>query len=194
VADGLARVDQAEKLAAIAAHRAAASRSESEERWADAAREYTAVLALDPTIRFAQNGKERCVLRADLDRRLDYHLSHPERLSSDEVLEEAKLLVDRAAAVEPEGARLQDQVARLTALIERVAIPVRVVIQSDDLTEVMVYKVGRLGAFLTHELELRPGSYTVVGSRQGYRDVRRELVVVAGENPEPLVVRCEEKI
>jgi serine/threonine protein kinase len=194
VADGLARVDQAEKLAAIAAHRAAASLSESEERWADAAREYTAVLALDPTIRFAQNGKERCVLRADLDRRLDYHLSHPERLSSDEVLEEAKLLVDRAAAVEPEGARLQDQVARLTALIERVAIPVRVVIQSDDLTEVMVYKVGRLGAFLTHELELRPGSYTVVGSRQGYRDVRRELVVVAGENPEPLVVRCEEKI
>ena len=194
VADGLARVDQAEKLAAIAAHRAAADRSESEESWADAAREYTAVLALDPTIRFAQDGKARCVLRANLDRRLDYHLSHPERLSSDEVLEEAKLLVDKAAAVEPAGARLRDQVARLTALIESVAIPVRVLIQSDDLTEVTVYKVGRLGAFLTHELELRPGAYTVVGSRQGYRDVRRELVVVAGENPEPLVVRCEEKI
>ena len=94
VADGLARVDQAEKLTAIAAHRATANRSESEERWADAAREYTAVLALDPTIRFAQDVKERCVLRANLDRRLEYHLSHPERLSSDEVLEEAKLLVD----------------------------------------------------------------------------------------------------
>jgi hypothetical protein len=194
VADGLARVDQAEKLLAIAAHRAAASRFESDERWAAAAQEYAAVLALDPTIRFARDGKQRCVERADLDRSLEYHLGHPERLSSDVVLEEAELLVDKAAALEPAGARLRDQVARLTTLLERAAIPIRVLIESDDLTEVTVYKVGRLGTFLTHELELRPGAYTVVGSRQGYRDVRRELVVVAGEDPEPLVVRCEEKI
>jgi len=194
VADGLARVEQAEKLLAIGAHRAAASRLESEERWAEAAREYAAVLALDPTIRFAQDGRERCALRVDLDQRLEYHLSHPERLSSDVVLDEARLLVDRAAAVEPSGARLRDQVARLTVLIESMAVPIRVLIESDDLTEVTVYKVGRLGSFLSHELELRPGSYTVVGSRQGYRDVRHELVVVAGQAPEPLVVRCEEKI
>ncbi len=72
--------------------------------------------------------------------------------------------------------------------------PVRVRLESDDETEVTVYTVGRLGTFRERELELRPGAYTVVGSRRGYRDVRHQLVVVAGQEPEPLVVRCEEKI
>jgi serine/threonine protein kinase len=194
VADGLARVDQAEKLVAISAHRENAGRFESQERWAAAASEYAAVLALDPAIRFAQDGRERSVLRDDLDRRLEYHLAHPDRLSSDDVLQEATVLVDKASTVEPSGPRLRDQIARLEALLEVAAIPIRVVIESDNETDVTVYKVGRLGSFFSRELELRPGTYTVVGSRQGYRDVRRELVVVPGEAPKPLVVRCEEEI
>ena len=43
-------------------------------------------------------------------------------------------------------------------------------------------------------LELAPGSYTVVGTRPGYRDVRREINVVPGATLEPVVIRCEEKI
>ena len=39
-----------------------------------------------------------------------------------------------------------------------------------------------------------PGRYIVVGTRLGYRDVRRELVVEAGREPPLLVVRCEEEI
>ena len=57
-----------------------------------------------------------------------------------------------------------------------------------------VYKVGELGTFTRRELALRPGTYTVVGSRVGYRDVRRKLVVELGREHEPLVVRCQEKV
>jgi serine/threonine protein kinase len=194
VADALARVDHAEKLVAISAYRESAIRFESEERWADAVNAYTSVLALDPTIRFALRGKERCTARADLDRRLEFHLDHPERLSENRVLEEARLLLDEASATEPAGPRLRDQIRRLAARLEAASIPMRVRIESDNLTEVTVYRVGRLGTFFSHELELRPGTYTVVGSRKGFRDVRHELVVVAGEDPEPLVVQCEEEI
>jgi len=67
-------------------------------------------------------------------------------------------------------------------------------VQSDELTEVTVYRVGRLGTFERQRLQLRPGTYTVVGSRRGYRDVRHTLVIVAGEIPNPLTVRCEERI
>ena len=81
----------------------------------------------------------------------------------------------------------------LDAMLQVAATPVRVRLESDNLTRVTVYKVGALGAFEQHELKLRPGKYTVVGSRKGYRDVRRELVVVPGEES-TLVVRCEEKI
>jgi len=59
---------------------------------------------------------------------------------------------------------------------------------------VTIYRVGRLGTFTRQTLDLRPGTYTIVGSRQGYRDVRLELVVRPGETPAPLSVRCEEEI
>jgi len=102
---------------------------------------------------------------------------------------------DRAAAeAAPAGPRHQRRVDELRRLVEGYSAPVRAVLRSDEATEVMVYKVGRLGTFAERALELRPGTYTVVGSRRGYRDVRRQLVVEPGREPEPLVVRCEEKI
>ena len=75
------------------------------------------------------------------------------------------------------------------------AIYDRVTLESDNKTEVMVYKVGRIGTFLTKTLELRPGAYTVTGKRRGYRDVRIQLVVEPGVIPgKPVIIRCEERI
>jgi hypothetical protein len=68
------------------------------------------------------------------------------------------------------------------------------VLISDGYTDVVIYKVGRFGAFDRRDIELRPGTYTVVGTRNGYRDVRLTLDVVAGKITTPLVVRCKEKI
>jgi hypothetical protein len=181
-------------LEQIAEHRQQAIRLESAEQWEAGAERYESVLGLDSTIEFAQQGAERCRMRADLAARLDFHLTHPERLSSDDVFEEADRLLGEAFAVEPAGPRHRDQVQRLEQLLAVAETRVRVRLESDNLTEVVVYRVGRLGTFLQQELELRPGTYTVVGSRQGYRDVRQQLVVVAGEEPEPLEVRCVERI
>ena len=65
---------------------------------------------------------------------------------------------------------------------------------SDERTEVSVLRVGPLGRFREKALELRPGSYVVVGTRRGYRDARRTLVVAPGRSPEPLIVRCDEAL
>jgi hypothetical protein len=43
-------------------------------------------------------------------------------------------------------------------------------------------------------VELLPGRYTVVGTRTGFRDVRREVVLPPGTVPAAIVVRCEEPI
>jgi hypothetical protein len=83
--------------------------------------------------------------------------------------------------------------AQERALIQaRTPVPVRLL--SDGRTEVVVLRVGRLGAFREKALDLRPGSYVVVGSRRGYRDARRTLVVEPGRSPEPLLVRCDEAL
>jgi len=192
-ADAVAQVEQAVKLEAIFEYREQALSAVAAENWHDAIRYYEGVLGLDSTIRFAREGLSRATARAHLADRLDFHLSHPDRLSSDAVLREATGLLAEASVVEPAGPRLRQQLDDLRGLLRVAATPVRVRLESDNLTEVTVYHVGRLGTFERHELELRPGTYTVVGRRDGYRDVRRQLVVAPGEQP-TLVVRCEEEI
>ena len=72
--------------------------------------------------------------------------------------------------------------------------PIRVRLQSDNLTDVAVYKVGRFGRFASHDLLVPPGSYVAVGSRSGYRDVRVEFTLSAGQEPGDVFIRCQEKI
>jgi serine/threonine protein kinase len=194
VADGLAQAEEGLRLEEIAEHREKALAFEKEEEWHEAAEQYQAVLKLDSTIRFAQDGKARCDKRADLSDRLEFHLKNPQRLSDEKVLEDASAFLDAASQIEPAGPRLDKQREGLAELVAQFSTPVRVYLESDNMTEVVVYRVGRLGRFEHRALDLRPGTYTVVGTRHGYRDVRRHLVVEADKDPKPLVVRCEEKI
>ena len=96
--------------------------------------------------------------------------------------------------MEAPGPRLRAQVAALEAALAGARTPVAVVIESDGLTEVAVSRVGRLGTLKRRSLELRPGEYTVTGSRRGYRDVRRRFTVSPGAATPAVVVRCEEAL
>jgi tetratricopeptide (TPR) repeat protein len=193
-ADGLAQLEAAENLDAIAHNRHEAIRLESEERWVEAAGHYSAVLELDPTVRFARDGEERTRTRAEMAARLDGYIRHSDRLSAQAVYNEADAVLAAARQVRPAGARHQEQLLQLERLLTSYATLTAVRIESDELTEVTVYRVGQLGTFKSRELQLRPGTYTVVGSRTGYRDVRHTLIVATDVPPEPLVVRCVEKL
>jgi tetratricopeptide (TPR) repeat protein len=193
-AEGLAAATQELRLASIARLRERATRLESEERWSEATEQYEAVLALDPALAFAHEGKARASRRAELAAELDGTLNDPERLTSPEVHERAVLVLAQAATVPDPGPRLQQQIAVVGRLVEMAGKPIRIELESDLQTEVVLYRVGRLGSFDRRQLELRPGTYTVVGTRDGYRDVRKRFTVRPGEHPAPVVVRCEERI
>jgi len=68
------------------------------------------------------------------------------------------------------------------------------VVVSDNLTEVVIYRVDRLGVFPRRELKLRPGTYTAVGSREGFRDVRVRFEVSPGGPSQQVTVVCTEKL
>ena len=92
------------------------------------------------------------------------------------------------------GPVLRAQIERLDAQLKIAAQPVTVQFESDNQTSVVIYKVGTLGMFSNRALELRPGPYVVVGTRDGYRDVRRNIRVDPAGNMPPVVIRCEETI
>jgi hypothetical protein len=149
---------------------------------------------MDSTVTFANDGAARTAPRAQLNEELELYLTQPERLFSVPVRNAARQTLQRAREVAPAGPVLQRQIATLSDWLARADVPVQVAIQSDNVTQVTIYRVGTLGTFEQRSLELAPGSYTVVGTRPGYRDVRREINVVPGAALQPVVVRCEEKI
>ena len=194
VADSRRRIEEGERTAALARQRDVAREYEAKEDWRRALAEYEAALKLDSAVAFALEGRERTAARAALAEKLGFHIGHPLRLATDAVAHEAEVLLQQAREVDSPGPRHRQQVAALEGALVEVRTPVAVVLESDGKTEVVVHKVGRLGAFERKTLDLRPGTYTVVGTRSGYRDVRQQLVVKPAAAVPPLVVRCEEAI
>jgi hypothetical protein len=186
--------DRLAEAAALARHRDAGLALESREEWKGAVREYEAALAIDPHVTFAVEGKERAQKRAELDDALAFHAQHPERLSAPAVAREVEQLLERARGVQPAGPDLERKVTALEAQLARARTPVAVVIESDGLTELTLSRVGPLGTLTRRSLELVPGSYTLTGSRRGYRDVRRQFSVAPGAAPPPVALRCQEAL
>jgi tetratricopeptide (TPR) repeat protein len=194
VADGLARARAGQRRESVATNLSRAREFEQREAWREAEEMYSAILAIDPESAPALEGLKRTETRAALDEKVEFHLANPGRLSTAAVFDDAASCLEEALETVPSGPRLRGQIARLQVLLEHVSTPVAVVLESDAQTEIMVYRVGRLGTFTRRELNLKPGAYTVVGSRSGYRDVRLQLVVTPGTPPKPLVVRCTDSL
>lgn len=192
--DGLLQVDQEIRLARIRSMEAEAQRQEADEQWEDAVATYEALLEVDADLMFAQDGLARARARAALHGQLQGYIDDPDSLSDPATMQRATRLLLDVARAEPSGPRLEDQRDELSRLLKRAATPVTVTLVSDNLTEVSVYKVGRLGSFAKQSLELRPGNYVAVGIRPGYRDVRREFYVAPEIDMEPIVVQCQEPI
>ncbi len=171
-----------------------ARRAESEEHWQQALNDYQAILEIDETVVFARAGKIRSAARVDLERRLQRIVDQPERLADSQVLAQAQRTWREAAELEQSGPKLQRQLTQVRETLRLATTPLPVSLQSDDLTEVTINRVARLGSFRQHTLELRPGSYTAVGVRSGYRDVRREFTVAHGKSNPVIEIRCVEPI
>lgn len=194
VADGLAQVERGVAGRSIDAHLEAAQQAERAERWSQALAEYRKALELDRNLLAARQGVDRAEPRAMLDAELAAVIERPERLFSAEVRGAARATLQRARAVTAPGPVLAGQIQSVEQLIAAAETPQRVALASDNLTEVTINRVGRLGSFERKDVELLPGRYTVVGVRAGFRDVRREITLLPGREAPTVVIRCEEPI
>lgn len=193
-ADGLLQVDQGIRLDRIAALERRAQDEEQSEAWETAVETYETILEIDPDLAFAQDGLRRAQQMTALHAQLDEYIGKPDSLSAPGTMARATRLVVDITRMPEIGPRLGGQRDELSRLLKRAATPLTVKLVSDNATDVSIYKVGKLGSFDTHEIELRPGTYVAVGSRPGYRDVRLEFRVAPEIDLQPVVVRCEEPI
>jgi len=192
--EGLRRVDAARGTHGVAAVRAHAQGLEAQERWEDALAAYDAALRQDGSLSFAQAGRARAGARLQLEESLQSLIDHPDRLAAPEVRDQAVVLLQTAQEQPSPGPVLRSQIAQLTSLLPGLDKPVHLSLVSDSLTRVAIPSVGSFGSFARRDIELKPGRYTVIGTRDGYRDVRRDITVSPGQQSQTITVSCSEPI
>ena len=131
--------------------------------------------------------------RAELDERLAKIPDERDRLVDARILRMAQDTLAEAEAIANPGPRLQAQLVAAQEALAYASTPVPVTMQSDGLTDITLLRVKRLGVLSSQSLSLRPGRYTAVGMRNGFRDVRVQFEV-RPDQANTVEVRCVETI
>lgn len=192
--EGLQRVGAAMRASRVAALRQRAASLEEQEHWSQAAATYGAALREDPSLAFAKRAKAQDEERAELSNALQEIVSHPERLTVPSVRDEAMVLLQQARGQTPSGPVLQSQIQQVAQLLPQLDRPVLLNLVSDNATEVTIPSIGVFGTFGRREIRLKPGTYTVIGTRDGYRAVHQEFTVEPGQQSVTITVSCSEPI
>lgn len=132
--------------------------------------------------------------KAELAYRMRALVAQPTELDSKPIRREAEALVREERAIPNPDASLQALAMKLSSLVASYGKTVHVALVSDDQTQVEITQIGSFGTFMRRNLDLRPGVYTVVGTRSGYKTVRLEVTVRPGVGVQKIRVRCDEPI
>ncbi|BFM08088.1 hypothetical protein [Halioxenophilus aromaticivorans] len=174
---------------AIASARAAVQA----EDWTQAVAHYDQALKQDPTLVSAKVDRIKAEARRQLDDNLGKLLADPLRLSDDAVYRAAQKDLADAQSLATPGSRMAKQVDQLRSAMKTAQTPVQVTLTSDNQTKVTLYRIGQLGEFEQQSLNLKPGQYVLVGSRAGFRDVRKEFTVQANQQ-QTIDIQCTEPV
>jgi tetratricopeptide (TPR) repeat protein len=194
VRSALADFDIAETNWRLSTLQARGKEQEASEQWQEAVKTFEKALAIDSSLVFVQQGLKRSRARAQLDKQFSTAIEQPARLSDKAVADATAQLMRQAGSISPRGPVLEKQLAVLETLLEQAAAQIQLTLRSDGQTEVTLRRVSRLGAFQQKVLILRPGTYIAIGSRDGYRDVRRTFTLDHDSVAFDLEIVCREQI
>lgn len=173
-------------------------RLESVCAWNEAITLYRAMLAEQPGLVAAEAGLVRASEGA---RKLVRYRAILARAAPGERSEDAaqinqtlQLLLTARELAQCENANLDLRIEVVRNRLMDATKPVKVVLVSDGLTNVEFWKVGKYEPFREKVLEIAPGTYTVVGWRPGYVDVRLEVKVNVGADEVRVVVVCAKPV
>jgi hypothetical protein len=121
-------------------------------------------------------------------------LSDPLKLAVNATYNRAQDLLKDAAGIANPGPVLRQQIADLDKVLRQSQTPVDVILRSDGVTDVTVFRVKKLGVFEQTSILLKPGRYIAAGKRVGFRDVRVEFIISGETRPEPILVSCSQAI
>ncbi len=128
----------------------------------------------------------------EMEARLDRYLAEPQAIAREPLRSTVAELLSSAAQAEA-GDRIAAKTAQLRATFNAWTTPVRVVLNSDNLTDVRIRPNTRLGKFRTRTFDILPGDYVLSGIRKGYRETLIYLSLKPGDAAMELTIRCQDR-
>ncbi len=191
------RINREEENYRITALKQSVDRKEKHEQWSAVIDVYNKILAIEPNAIFAIQGKRNAMRVNEWHNQLDRIIGNPEKLQSDHIRENTIRrisFIKEYTVNNPEHKILRNKLSEASELIAISAIEISMHLISDNETNIEVYKIGKLGQFKDKTLRVKPGKYTIVGTRPGYRDVRLNIQIHAKDTNPYFSVICRDLI
>ena len=189
-----AKIVALERQQTLAHHLTTALRNSQQDNWEGTLRSFEQALAIEATHSEAIRGRDLARQITQAQHRLDDFLARPHRLSSNNVAEAARAVVQEAQLRSRLSAKLKTSANALKLEIVKWQTPIPVRVRSDGLTDIGVRGIGRIGTTKERIIELRPGKYVFEGKRKGYRSVLIEAAVkIEGNKMMEITVVCDER-
>ncbi len=191
--DAILQVIENEKDQKIIQLEKQGNNQEDQELWELAVISYQELLELDSDLLFAKEGLERSVTRELLHRNIQNYIDDFDLLTEPGMINKATESLFAALKYDQKP-RLFAQTSELKRLLKLANTPVSISLVSDNLTDVTIFRIGKLYKFDNKKIVTLPGKYVGVGIRNGYRDVRVEFKVTPDQSVRPIVIICKEEI
>ena len=118
----------------------------------------------------------------------------PYRLTDNGVLNEAKKILEHASHFSKQSSILRKKIKQLSELIATFNQLISVMVTSDNMTDIQVRGIGKLGSIYNKTIELKPGYYTFEGTRNGFKSKLLQVLIPYNKNNYSVRIICDEPI
>jgi len=164
------------------------------DNWRKAQNIYVTALKRHPDHKTLAEGLQLANKLVSLHAALDGYLQQPERLASDNVATAANDLLVQSRIFAANSPSLRQKSATLKKLLAAININIPVMVTSDNQTYILVRGVGKVGLTQARTIQLKAGTYTFEGLRDGYKSKLVRVRIPVGAASFSVEVICNERI
>ncbi|RLL51601.1 hypothetical protein D8Y20_08945 [Mariprofundus sp. EBB-1] len=165
-----------------------------QDEWLKAERIYAESLQRHPQDKTLRDGFQLATKVVSLQAALNDYITRSDRLSAQNISDEAKDTLIQAEVFARNSKRLSLQITKLKTLLAKVNVKRAVMVKSDNNTYILVRGVGKVGLTPGREIQLKAGEYTFEGTRPGYKSKLVQVRVPLDGAMIRVEVICDERI
>ncbi len=165
-----------------------------QDNWQQARTNFEQVIKDTPENETAIEGLKRANEVLGLQSSLSQYIKNPYRLTSSGVLSKAEKTLSQAQHASNYSFGIKKQTQQLRELIATFNRLIPVTIMSDNKTYVLVRGIGKVGVVSRKTIQLKPGSYTFEGTRNGFKSKLLQVQISYDQNNFNIHVVCDEPI